>query len=335
MNKNLHDLHGLIHATQEPDLLCVQEVRMKASINVDASGREARQRGTPMSSGGKTNKERQAVTADYQHVQQLLQSPPFQHYRPYWSLADTKYAGTLTLLHPRCWEGMTTKPKTMKTKYDPTTEEEDSNCVAFTFDTAIDVLLRRCGVTRHECGLLAGLEQQNIENANGTEHSTKQKQHHQQASMRSFFNPSLTTTTTTATAVGAIPRTGAGTYTSPHDGPPPPSQQQPHHHVEGRIQYFCFPGMDVIQTYVPNNGSKLDSYRRRQHWDRQVLQFLQQRQQLLHYVHRRNNHNSSSTTSGTATANGSGTQGNSSRSSWCFTTPDRKLLWCGTFLIVR
>ena len=344
MNKNLHDLHGLIHATQEPDLLCVQEVRIKAAVTIRASsGREERQRGTPMSSGGKTNKERQAVTADYHHVHQLLQSPQFQHYRPYWSLADTKYAGTLTLLHPRCWEGMTTKPNPMKD--DPTTtEEKDSNCVAFTFDTAIDVLLRRCGVTRHECGLLAGLEQPNDEKANGTEHSTKQLPQQQQppakkqqASMRSFFNPSTTTiTTTTATAVGATtPRTGTGMHTSAYAGPFPSSSQPQPHHVEGRIQYFCFPGMDVIQTYVPNNGSKLDSYRRRQHWDRQVLQFLQQRQQLLQYVHTRNNHNSSSTTSGTATANGSGTHGNSSSSSWCCTTPDRKLLWCGAFLIVR
>merc|ERR1719162_9824 len=346
VNKNLHDLHGLIHATQEPDLLCMQEVRMKASVTVDASGREERQRGTPMASGGKTNKERQAVTADYHHVHQLLQSPSFQHYRPYWSLADTKYAGTLTLLHPRCWEGMTTRnPKTMK--YNPTTEEKkDLNCVAFTFDTAIDVLLRRCGVSRHECGLLAGLEQPNDEKANGTEYSTKQKQQHQQqqqpaakkqqTSMRSFFNPSTTTTTTTATAVGATPpRTaiGTGTHTSAYAGPPPSQQQQsPPHHVEGRIQYFCFPGMDVIQTYVPNNGSKLDSYRRRQHWDRQVLRFVQQRQQLLHYVHTRNNNNSS-TTSSSANGSGSGTHGNSSNSSWCCTSPDRKLLWCGTFLI--
>ena len=55
----------------------------------------------------------------------------------------------------------------------------------------------------------------------------------------------------------------------------------PDHHPEGRFQYLFFPSFDLIQTYVPNNGNKPESFQRRQEWDRDMKEFLHHRRLVL------------------------------------------------------
>ena len=73
------------------------------------------------------------------------------------------------------------------------------------------------------------------------------------------------------------------------------------HHPEGRFQFFTFPAIDVLQTYVPNNGTKAESFQRRREWDEAMLTFLKDRRTILAHAK----------------------------------VPDRPLLWCGDFNCAR
>lgn len=53
------------------------------------------------------------------------------------------------------------------------------------------------------------------------------------------------------------------------------------HNAEGRFQFFAFEEMDLIQTYVPNNGMKEASFHRRKRWDDDMNIFLKSRLQIL------------------------------------------------------
>ena len=53
------------------------------------------------------------------------------------------------------------------------------------------------------------------------------------------------------------------------------------HHPEGRFQFFRFTNLDLLQTYVPNNGTKEESFQKRCTWDQTMLQFFLQRQAIL------------------------------------------------------
>jgi len=64
---------------------------------------------------------------------------------------------------------------------------------------------------------------------------------------------------------------------APSVGLPPPTK----HDAEGRIQFLRFAGMDVLHTYVPNNGRTVDSNARRRRFDGAVRQFLSLRQHIL------------------------------------------------------
>lgn len=59
------------------------------------------------------------------------------------------------------------------------------------------------------------------------------------------------------------------------------------HNSDGRFQFFLFPDMDFIQTYVPNNGSKEESFERRRKWDQEILEFFNHRKQILQHVDRK------------------------------------------------
>ncbi|KAL3907500.1 MAG: hypothetical protein SGARI_003510, partial [Bacillariaceae sp.] len=73
------------------------------------------------------------------------------------------------------------------------------------------------------------------------------------------------------------------------------------HHPEGRFQFFFFPDMDVIQTYVPNNGTKNESFAKRKQWDLDMKKFLEERQIILKKCN----------------------------------CPHRKLLWCGDLNVAK
>jgi len=76
--KNDADALRAFVKTNQPDVFCVQEVRMAAT--------SAEKRGAPA-------RKTKAQKADWAIVSSVLQSSPFNDYKVYWSLADTKYSG--------------------------------------------------------------------------------------------------------------------------------------------------------------------------------------------------------------------------------------------------
>jgi exonuclease III len=241
---NLVDLKRLLEETSQPDMICLQEVRLAAI------GPIGRQRGIPKKDDAKKNK------SSHKSVQETLNAVKsvFGEYKPFWSLADKMYAGTLTLIHQRLL-----------------LEDSSNDFAAFTPQSAIDLMLRRLGnKTRQECGL--------------SKPSPAKKQ--QQTSMTSFFSP----------------KQQAQVVNSDHD-------------TEGRFQFFFFPDMDVVHTYVPNNGGTTESFERRRNWDENLLQFWKDRKQVLDSCS-----NSNEVTSSIGIAN---------------INKDRKLLWCGDLNVAR
>ena len=206
------------------DVICIQEARLKADGNM-ADGTE---RGRPSKN-----------SVDYADIQAALKETTLQRYTPFWSLADKKYAGTLTLVRTRLLEYYGTsadKNNYVEGRYDP-------DFVAFTPSSAINLMLRRHGLTRAECEL------------EPEETETLLKKKTQQTSLKSFF----------------APKKKKGASTTPH------VLYKHEHTPEGRFQFFFFPGMDLVQTYVPNNGTKDESFERRRVWDMSMLKFVRQR----------------------------------------------------------
>jgi exonuclease III len=209
---NSKELKRLLVETKDPDCICLQEVRLKACSQVERS--------KPMAS-------------EYEFVKPIMEELFNDKYDAYWSLADTRYAGTLTLLHKRLNFSSSPGIRT-----------------AFTPQTAITVLCQIYGVTREQVGLPAEVK--------APPQPTKKKA--TQKSMTSFFTaakPKVDSTTTCST-----------------------SQD---HNSDGRFQCFFFPDMHLVQTYVPNNGMKEESFARRRAWDADMLLFVQQRHQILHH----------------------------------------------------
>ena len=168
--------------------------------------------------------------SEYELVQPTL-STIFGDYIPYWSLSDARYAGTLTLLHKRLGFAST-------------------SMTAFTPKAAIDVLLNMYGVTRADVGLMetvaiAATPLSSAATAAAVVTSPKTKTI--QTSLKSFF--------ATKPSQSKIPRRDDGIV---------PSEGE--HHCDGRFQFFAFDDMDLIQTHVPNNGTKEESFQRRRLW---------------------------------------------------------------------
>jgi exonuclease III len=214
-------MKSLLHDMDYPDMICIQEARLRA-LNDD-------QRGEPKPS-------------EYAEVKPAVESV-FQNYKPIWSLADTRYAGTVTFLHRRL------------------AIDVGSQC-AFSVESAVDLILKRFQLTRAQTGLLVP--------------PSPSKKGVKQLSLKSFFAPK--------TNIGGSPTVSSGK-----------------HHPEGRFQFFAFPSLDVLQTYVPNNGTKEESFQRRQEWDESMLKFLKDRRTILDHAN----------------------------------SPDRPLLWCGDFNCAR
>jgi exonuclease III len=214
---NTEELKRLVQDTEEPDVFLFQEVRLKAHSTT--------QRGKPMAS-------------ELEIVKPTL-STIFGNYVPYWSLSDSRYAGTLTLLHKRlgfhnnCREAAATTTTRKAT-------------TAFTPSSAIELLLKMYNVTRRD----VGLSEQTI---------SPKKKAVVQTSMTSFFSAKKASTT-------AVPVVAQ------------------EHNCEGRFQFILFPDMDLIQTYVPNNGTKEESFQRRRCWDQEVKEFLQARARIMEHL---------------------------------------------------
>lgn len=212
---NRDQLQRLVDETNVPDVICLQEVRLKA--------RSPDNRGEPLQS-------------EYdEHLQHAMEDV-FAEYQPFWSLADQRYSGTLTLIHKRVVQ---------------------PQFVAFSMESAIDVLLQHFGCTRRQVGLLIeGDEKMN---------NTPKKSCVKQTKIQSFFAPK--------SRDNATPAATRLHQSFAHN-----------HHPEGRFQFFCFENADLVQTYVPNNGTKEESFRKREQWDRQMLQFIANRMTILRYV---------------------------------------------------
>lgn len=195
---NKQETHQLITSTSSsPDVIVLQEVRLKATSPT--------RRGEP-------------CREDLQKIESLFASGgPFHQHDLFWSLADTRYSGTLTLLHKRLG-GI------------------QDNMAAFSTQGATDLLLNKFGLTRKDVGLSQTLS------------ASKR----QQASIKSFFSTSNNATST--------------------------SQE---HDEQGRFQFFSFQNLDLIHTYVPNHGTKPESFQRREDWDKSMLDFLQARKAIL------------------------------------------------------
>lgn len=254
-------LERLVRETQNPDVICIQEARLKAEGPRERRGRPLKDK-------------------DHEHVKISL-AEPFCHYTPFWSLADKKYAGTLTLVKHSCLEASGSSPisNTMG-KYDP-------DLVAFSPSSAINLLLRRFGKTRSECGLTE------VEGESSTSGKVSQpKKQQQQTSLRSFFAPKKKEGSADAVA-----------------------KTKRDHNPEGRFQFFFFPGMDLVQTYTPNNGTKEESFDRRKEWDRSMKNFVKERKQILRVLSQKSDNGSSDGSGGIKRGIDSGVE--------------RKFLWCG------
>lgn len=194
---NSADLARLVDETGSPDVICLQEVRLKA---LSPSRRDV------------------ATQKDYQAVKHHFEEGGvFCNYSALWSLADTRYSGTLTLLHKRLL-------------FDA---EHHS---AFSCQGAIDLMLETYKLTHSDVG-------------NSISKSPKKKQ----ASVKSFFAP-----------VNKEPRS-----------------KEKQHNEQGRFQFLHLEGMDLIHTYVPNNGNKTESFARRKMWDDGIKDFLLNRSKIL------------------------------------------------------
>ena len=222
---NTEDLKCLVRETNEPDCFCFQEVRLKAFSST--------QRGKPM--------------ASELEIMRPTLSTIFGDYIPFWSLSDSRYAGTLTLVHKKMLESFHGESATTTTR------------MAFTPSSAIELLLKEYNITRCDVGLA---EQHTL---------PKKKKAPVQTSMTLFFSKKIN-----ANANSAPSPTTTSTIV------------QEEHTCDGRFQFFSFPDMDLIQTYVPNNGTKEESFQRRRAWDDEMLEFLQARSRILDYVGNRN-----------------------------------------------
>lgn len=144
---NEDELRQLLHAT-DPDVLCIQEARLKAMGPAN--------RGTP-------------TLSDYKSVKKVLESSVFGNYRRFWSLADKRYAGTLTLIHKRLQI--------------PTRDFE-----AFTTRSAVSILLKKYNLKRGDIGLSSSTSAP-TSSESGSQDSFAAETGKKQTSISAFFTP--------------------------------------------------------------------------------------------------------------------------------------------------
>ena len=106
--------------------------------------------------------------------------------------------------------------------------------MAFSFNSSVDVLLQRFSITREEARLKDPLAEKK-ESFPSPQKNKKQK------TLTSFFTPKKKIVTNSSSSSTGTPGTKATKFDQ--------------HHPEGRIQFFSFDNIDILQTYVPNNGT--------------------------------------------------------------------------------
>ncbi|XP_021762044.1 DNA-(apurinic or apyrimidinic site) lyase-like [Chenopodium quinoa] len=94
----------------DPDIIAIQEVRMPAAGSKGASKNQ-----------GELKDDTNASREEKKVLMRALSSPPFGNYRVWWSLADSKYAGT-ALLVKKCF-----KPKKISFSLDPSVKKHESD----------------------------------------------------------------------------------------------------------------------------------------------------------------------------------------------------------------
>lgn len=152
-------LQTLLEETKEPDMICIQEARVKAS--------SCSNRGTPQ-------------TSEYKGAVETVLRTTFRNYQPYWSLADTRYAGTLTLIHKR----LSDRPK-----------------VAFSVDAAIDLLLEKHQLERSQVDFPLIIQPKAENSGNDDNKNAKQ------TSIQSFFAKKVTAATINTTNTKTVKQT--------------------------------------------------------------------------------------------------------------------------------
>jgi len=225
-NKDEAELVRLLRDTNTPDIIALQEVRMKAS--------GPHNRGTPLATDYSSTK-----------VQKVMEANIFHNYDKYYSLADARYAGTCTLIHKRlAFDG--------------------KNNSAFSFSSALSLLLDKYNLIRQNVNLgtipYEQPSQPSDSNSSSSSSSSSNINHcknKKQTSMKAFFAPKATNNNNNK------------------------KKSIPQHDSEGRLQFFFFPTFDLMQTYVPNNGTKSESFQRRQEWDTNMKAFLHHRRLVL------------------------------------------------------
>ncbi|XP_028549406.1 DNA-(apurinic or apyrimidinic site) lyase isoform X1 [Dendrobium catenatum] len=90
MKKDLPEFSNLVQ-TLDPDVIAIQEVRMPA-----AGPKGGQKNPSELKDDTCSSREEKQV------IMRVLSSPPFQNYRVWWSLSDSKYAGTALLIKNRC-----------------------------------------------------------------------------------------------------------------------------------------------------------------------------------------------------------------------------------------
>jgi exonuclease III len=289
-------LQKLVEDTHTPDVICIQEARLNA-----AGPGEQRGRPCPLKDSD-----------SLEHIRAAL-GGAFRQYTPFWSLADKKYAGTLTLVRKACLERIATSAAAAAAR----SSSSGADFVAFTPRSAIELMLRRFGTTRSACGLAETTT--NDETTPGVVVGSPPKKK-QQTSLTSFFAPKPKKKNQQGSS-------GAATA----DAANKRKQRQPHeHNDEGRFQFFFFPGMDVVQTYVPNNGTKEESFLRRRNWDGTMIEFVRERNQILQAMSSQSQ-NKKNSGSGSCTNNTSSSRSNNDNDNRgeIDSSLDRKFLWCG------
>eukprot|EP00521_Asterionellopsis_glacialis_P007398 CAMPEP_0195290152 /NCGR_PEP_ID=MMETSP0707-20130614/6131_1 /TAXON_ID=33640 /ORGANISM="Asterionellopsis glacialis, Strain CCMP134" /LENGTH=469 /DNA_ID=CAMNT_0040350237 /DNA_START=33 /DNA_END=1439 /DNA_ORIENTATION=+ len=227
--------------TTKADLVCIQEARLKCV--------SSRQRGTPMES---ELKEVEPVLKNFQSDYEMM-----------WSLADKRQAGTLMLIHRKLLSGQGNNGNDdLKQCASDNGKSLLNKNVAFTVSGAIELLIKSYKLDDDEelKEIIKKRNNKTYSSYTQTPSSPIKKQKKQQTSMASFFKPKVKQSSTKS---------------------PPSYTKVCEHHHEGRIQFIRFADMDVLHTYVPNNGKDTDKFERRRIFDLDMQYFLVTRQKIL------------------------------------------------------
>ncbi|XP_020592301.1 DNA-(apurinic or apyrimidinic site) lyase isoform X2 [Phalaenopsis equestris] len=106
--------------TLDPDAIAIQEVRMPAAGSKGAS-----------KNPGELKDDTNSTREEKQVIMRALSSPPFQNYRVWWSLSDSKYGGTALLIKNQC------KPKKVSFSIDrkASNHEPDGRLILAEFES--------------------------------------------------------------------------------------------------------------------------------------------------------------------------------------------------------